>query len=152
MRIRKVEAGDLESLMALYRDLNVDDLAPTPERAREVWTQILAEESVRLLVGELDGALVASCVLVLVPNLTRGGRPYALIENVVTVAEHRKKGFATAILRHALEEAWARDCYKVMLLSGSRREETLAFYERAGFQRGVKTGFVAYPPIPKGAL
>jgi hypothetical protein len=32
-----------------------------------------------------------------------------------------------------------------MLLTGRKQEETLRFYERAGFQRGVKTGFVAKP-------
>lgn len=35
---------------------------------------------------------------------------------------------------------------QVMLATGSRKEETLRFYEKAGFLRGVKTGFIAYPP------
>ncbi|MEH2045727.1 hypothetical protein [Nostoc sp.] len=50
------------------------------------------------------------------------------------------------MLHYALALAWQQQCYKVMLLSGSKREETLKFYENAGFKRGVKTGFVALPP------
>ncbi len=37
--------------------------------------------------------MVATCTLVVIPNLTRGGTPYALIENVVTHTDHRNKGY-----------------------------------------------------------
>ena len=95
---------------------------------------------------ELDGALAGSCTLALIPNLTRGGRPYGIIENVVTRADLRGRGIGTALMRHALELCWAQGCYKVMLQTGRKDEEIMRFYEGAGFQRGVKTGFVAYPP------
>lgn len=98
------------------------------------------------MVAEADDRLISTCVLVIVPNLTRGARPYGLIENVVTHPSYRGRGIGTRLLQHALDSAWRRNCYKVMLLTGSRREETLRFYELAGFQRNVKTGFVAYPP------
>ena len=55
------------------------------------------------------------------------------------------RGLATVVLQAALREAWEHGCYKVMLATGSKRETTLHFYEQAGFIRGVKTGFVAYP-------
>ena len=35
-----------------------------------------------------------------------------------------------------------------MLLTGSKNESTLRFYEKTGFERGVKTGFVARPNTP----
>jgi hypothetical protein len=47
------------------------------------------------------------------------------------------------VLRAALDNARQAGCYKVMLATGSRREETLRFYEQAGFERGVKTFFQA---------
>ena len=30
-------------------------------------------------------------------------------------------------------------------MTGSKQPGTLAFYEKSGFERGVKTGFIAYP-------
>ena len=76
----------------------------------------------------------------IVPNLTRGGKPYALIENVVTHANWRKRGFGSAILAEAANRAWRHDCYKIMLMTGSNDPATLAFYEEAGFEQS-KTGF-----------
>jgi GNAT superfamily N-acetyltransferase len=146
IQFRSVRADELEALLELYTHLNPTD-APWPDEAtlQQVWHDFLADPKVRCLVGEVDNRLVASCTLVIIPNLTRGTRPYGLIENVVTHADYRQKGFGTRLLRHALQLAWEQNCYKVMLLSGRKEEETLRFYERAGFHRGIKTGFVAKP-------
>jgi GNAT superfamily N-acetyltransferase len=92
-------------------------------------------------VAEADGRLVSSCSLSIIPNLTRGGRPYAVIENVVTDADWRRRGLGRQVLAAATAQAWAAGCYKVMLATGSRREATLQFYEGAGFERGAKTYF-----------
>ena len=98
------------------------------------------------IVADLGGQLVATCVLAIIPNLTRGARPYAIIENVVTHKSYRRRGLGTAVLLHAVQAARSRNCYKIMLLTGSQRPETLRFYERVGFTRNVKTGFVM--PLP----
>lgn len=90
--------------------------------------------------GLSRSTLVASCTVIVIPNLTRGGRSYALLENVVTHAEYRNRGFGKAILNAAAERAWAEGCYKAMLMTGSKRPSTIAFYEAAGFEQ-TKTGF-----------
>ncbi len=51
-----------------------------------------------LIVCEVDGKIVASCVCVIIPNLTRNVRPYAFLENVVTKGDYRKKGYGTLIM------------------------------------------------------
>ena len=71
------------------------------------------------------------------------GRPFALIENVVTRREHRKRGYGRQLVKHAIEAARQQGCYRVTLMTGSRREETLRFYESAGLRRDTKTAFEA---------
>jgi GNAT superfamily N-acetyltransferase len=146
VHIRNARQDELKALLNLYQHLHAND-APLPEDStlQQAWSEILSDSKVHCLIADLDGEIVASCVLVIVPNLTRGARPYGLIENVVTHVSHRRKGIATQLLHYALQVAWGQNCYKVMLLTGSKREEIHQFYERASFNKGDKTGFVARP-------
>ncbi len=93
-----------------------------------------------ILVAEQDNHLAATCTLVVIPNLTRGAQPYALIENVVTDAGHRRTGLGRAVLEAAIERAWEAGCYKAMLMTGSKNPATLRFYAGVGFVQD-KTGF-----------
>ena len=97
-----------------------------------------------LIVAEEDGRIVSSCVCVVIPNLTRNVRPYAVIENVVTDVKYRGRGLASQCLRYARSAAETEGCYKIMLLTGARDESTLNFYRRAGFKSGEKTAFVQW--------
>jgi len=139
LNIRPAASDDLEKLLELYRHLTSDETCPLT-LAQENFAQFQQFEGSAILLGEIGGEPVTSCVLVVVPNLTRGGRPYALIENVVTHAGHRGKGYGKRILEAASNRAWERNCYKVMLMTGSKRASTLGFYESAGFEQS-KTGF-----------
>lgn len=141
--IRKIHVDELEQLLQLYTDLHKHD-APLErgEGLDKQWDRMLANPGMEIWVIESEGKLSASCTLVIVDNLTRGGRPYALIENVVTREDQRRRGFGHAVLRQAIESARAQGCYKVMLMTGAKREEVLQFYEGVGFVKGVKTGFI----------
>jgi ribosomal protein S18 acetylase RimI-like enzyme len=130
-------------VLNLYRHLNPDEPAPDPVRAATVWSALLMSKAATVIVAELDDMLVSSCVLIVTPNLTRGARPFAVIENVVTHADYRRRGFGRSVLDAALSTAWEAGCYKVMLATGSKSEATLRFYERVGFERGGKTFFQA---------
>lgn len=140
LKIRAAQDSDLGAVLDLYRHLHADDLEASREDLSRAWKETMNSPGVTLFVGDTDGEIVTSCVLAIVPNLTRGARPYGLIENVVTRADQRNEGLGSAILRHALEAAWEAGCYKVMLLTGSSRDSTLRFYEEAGFKRGIKMG------------
>ena len=128
------------SYLHLHEDRVPEDTAPF-ERA---WAQIMADDNHHIVVCELEGEIVSSCVCAVIPNLTRGARPYALIENVVTRADCRGRGFASACLNRAVEIARDANCYKVMLLTGAKEEATLNFYRRAGFNSADKTAFIRW--------
>ncbi len=95
--------------------------------------------------AEFEGEPAATCTLIVTPNLTRGGRPYALMENVVTRTHLHRRGLGRAVVQAAIDSAFAQGCYKVMLLSG-RPEEVMLFYESLGFSRARKTGFEIRAP------
>lgn len=88
----------------------------------------------------VENRLVASCVLHILPNLTRGGAPYALIENVVTDKDERRQGHGRRVIGAATGAAFAAGCYKVMLLTGRTDPGVHRFYESCGFIQS-KTGF-----------
>ena len=76
-----------------------------------------------LIVCEIDGKIVASCVCVIIPNLTRNVRPYAFVENVVTHGEYRKKGYATDCLNFAKKIAEEGDRSQGAIASVRAAEE-----------------------------
>jgi len=137
MTVRFATEADLPALLTLYADLHPDEAPLSLLEAGARLRQLSSYPRSGVLLA--DGG-VATCTLVVIPNITRGGAPYALIENVVTLAVHRKRGHGKAVLAAAIEAAWEAGCYKVMLLTGSKNPATLAFYESAGFTQN-KTGF-----------
>ncbi len=143
--VRHAENDDLKELLELYQHLHPGEPSPIVNaQLKDLWGQMLADQNMHILVAVADAGLVASCVLIVIHNLTRGPRPYGLIENVVTRASHRRRGYGRGVVEGALAIAWQNNCYKVMLMTGSNRG-TLQFYGRCGFVQGVKTGLVAYP-------
>lgn len=140
LSVRKATLSDLDALTALLAHLNPADLPCPPDVAKTAFASIEKLTGSAVLLGFADDVPVTSCTLFVLPNLTRGGDPYALIENVVTHADHRGKGFGKAILQAASAHAFENGCYKAMLLTGSQKLETLRFYEAAGFEQS-KTGF-----------
>lgn len=143
MQIRTLHRHDLDSLLSLYSHLHdSDDPPPGRPELEAVWAEALANPKCAYFGGFGNGELVSSCTILVVPNLTRGARPYALIENVVTHRDHRSKGFGRALLARALEFAWSHRCYKVMLMTGRKDEATRHFYQGAGFDGEAKRAFV----------
>lgn len=144
MNIRKAQSADLPQLLELYTHLHNNPVPPLDDRLAAVWREILSDKNQHIAVGVVGGTLVSSCVVVIVPNLTHDQRPYALIENVVTHAAYRGKGYASQLLQYAKDLAASRGCYKIMLMTGSKEESTWRFYEKAGYNRMDKTAFVQW--------
>lgn len=140
MMLRLATLDDLAQVVQLYRHLIPEEEPCDLRIAQASFAQLTQWPGSRIIVAERDGALLASCTLVVIPNLTRGGKPYGLIENVVTHADARRTGLGRQVLHFATEQAWDLGCYKVMLLTGADRPDNHAFYAAAGFEQS-KTGF-----------
>ena len=112
------------------------------EHLKMTWRAIMQDKNHHIIVKKLDGKIVSSCVCVIIPNLTRNIRPYAFIENVVTHSDYRGKGYATECLNYAKQIAENTNCYKMMLLTGSKKKEILNFYGNARYNSTDKTAFI----------
>jgi len=145
LTIRPAAPDDIAALHELYlRHLTQNP--PTEPQDLAKWAHLLntltADPNYNVLVCEVDGIIVSSVTVIVIPNLTHNMRPYALIENVVTHSAHRGCGYASALMAHASELAKNANCYKIMLLTGSKEPNTLLFYEHCGFNKNDKTGFI----------
>jgi len=145
MKTRLVQIDDYKQLINLLRQLKPKD-PQAPEIERRVFEEIIDSRNLDLIVAEKEGKLLGTCYLNIIPNLTAGGRPYAVIENVVTDSTHRNKGIGKAVLNWAIERAWQSNCYKVMLMSGRSDESVHGFYRSCGFDADEKKAYILRAP------
>jgi GNAT superfamily N-acetyltransferase len=139
LEVRAAAAGDLAELLALLSQLHEHE-APQPvtDELSSTFAEILAERSRALLVACRDGAIVGTLDLLVVANLTRGGRPWAGIENVVVDAVCRRQGIGRALLDVAADVAREAGCTKLQLVSHDRRGAAHGLYSRSGFTAPVR--------------
>ena len=143
---RVAHPEDLAGLLRLFEVSEVSPAAEPRSRAEEIWRETLARNGVTVFVVENGGTVLATCMLIAAPNLLRGGRQHAFLENVVTHPEHRGQGHGRAVVRAALEHAWAEDCHHVMMQSGRTDPRVHRFYRELGFQPNLRTAYVALRP------
>lgn len=137
MNIRKAKASDAEDLKVLYFE-HLTKFPPQEEQDMELWRKMLGkfeqDQNTYLLVLEVDNQVVASVQMAIIESLTHNVRPFAIVENVVTHADYRNRGYASALLAKATEIAKDKGCYKMSLETGSNKESTLNFYRKNGFE------------------
>ena len=137
--IRDAHEADLPRIVELLAQLSLDAPRewpdePLPASYLAAFEAIVADQRQRLLVVEAQGQIAGSAVLIIVPNLSHQGRPYAIIENIVIDTGARGAGYGEKLVRYAIEEARKAGCYKLSLTSNKRRPDAHRFYERLGFQ------------------
>lgn len=142
--IREIKATDFDSLMELYMQLHDNPMPDKTPEIMELWKRILEDKDHHIIVAEENGRIVSSCVCVIISNLTHNQQPYAFVENVITDETYRKRGLATECLNYAKKIAQNENCYKIMLLTGSKNESTLDFYRQAGYNSEDKTAFIQW--------
>jgi hypothetical protein len=99
MQVRRVIHSDLKQILDLYQHLNPSEvLVSHEEKIEQTWNEILNSPYIRFYVLEKDLRILSTCVMSIIPNLSRGCAPYGLVENVVTDKNFRRQGLATQFL------------------------------------------------------
>lgn len=137
MNIRKAKDSDAAALKILYFE-HLTRFPPQEKQDMALWMSKLSkfekDENMYLLVLETNDTVVASVQMAIIESLTHNVSPFAIVENVVTHADYRNRGYASALLAKATEIAKERGCYKMSLETGSNKESTLNFYRNNGFE------------------
>ena len=142
--ICEATTNDLEDLLRLYTHLHNNAMPVIDEEFRGMWKEIIEDPHHHIIIAREGEHIISSVVLIIIPNLTHNQRPYGLVENVITHPDYRKKGYAGACLDYGKELAKKAGCYKLMLMTGSKDDNTLHFYEQAGYNRNDKTAFIQW--------
>jgi len=140
---RAATDDDLPALLALYAELHPDDPRPADDAVHAAWRAITAQAGRTVLVAEDGGGVLGTVDCTVLPNLTRGTRPFMLVENVVVAAAARRRGVGSVLFDAVLALAERHGCYKVQLLSRATRDAAHQFYEAQGFAP-VAQGFRRY--------
>lgn len=144
MIIREIEREDFSELFELYTHLHEKTIPQNTDDLEKLIDDIMSDENYHIILCEVDGKIVSSVSCIVIKNLTRGLRPYALVENVVTDEKYRGRGYASACLEYAYNISKNAGCYKIFLMTGSKNESTLNFYKRAGYNDTDKTAFIRW--------
>lgn len=137
MSVRALTEADWPEAEGLYWELTRSGAVAGPE----AFAALLAHPGTTAYGAEGEGRIAAMATLHILPNMTYGGRPYGLVENVVTAARCRGQGHGRAVLGHLTATARDAGCYKLMLLTGTGRNAR-GFYEAAGFSADEKWGMM----------
>jgi len=141
MEYRIARKDDLQELLGLYKQLNPEEEPIDMEKAHSIWDATEKGGATRYFIAVDNTKIASACNITLVPNLTRNGKSFAIIENVITDNDYRRKGIGKKVIQNAVQYAKENNCYKVVLLSSAKRTESHRFYESIGFNGNSKKGF-----------
>lgn len=141
MEYRIATKNDLQNIITLNKQLNPDEQIIDYDKALIIWDSIEKTQIIQYFIAVNGNEIVSMCCISIIPNLTRKGRPYSIIENVITDIKHRRQGIGKNVVLSAVEYAKKSNCYKVLLLSSIKRVEAHKFYEAIGFNGNSKKGF-----------
>ena len=136
--IRRATREDVAEIVRLLAD---DELGRTRERFEEplprvyhdAFDEIDRDPNNELVVGVLDGEVVATLQLTVVPHIARMGSRRAIVEAVRVDSRLRGRRLGERLFAWAIERARERGCAILQLTTDKRRPDAHRFYERLGF-------------------
>ena len=147
--IRTATEDDIPRILELYKELVTSTApveigrAPSLDDYRRIYEQIQAMPGHELIIAEEGDEIIGTMVLIIVPNLSHSGLPWATVENVVTDQRFQRRGIGRLMMEYAISRARETRCYKLQLSSSKTRDEAHQFYESLGFEASAH-GFRLY--------
>lgn len=138
VEFRFATIDDLSSMVEL---LNEDILGSQRERIdtesrtryESAFHAIQEQEGNQILLGVLNGEIVAMLQLTFIPGLAHQGGRRAQIEAVRVKGMVRGQGIGKLLFEKAIEMSTQAGCVMVQLTTDRRREDAIRFYESMGF-------------------
>jgi ribosomal protein S18 acetylase RimI-like enzyme len=135
---RSARREDLRAILELLNDGKVANILeriedPLPKVYDDAFAAIEADPNQRLIVGEIDGLIVASLQLTFIPGIAHQGAWRAQVEAVRVAPELRGQKIGEAIMRHVVALARERGCALIQLTTNKARDDAHRFYRRLGF-------------------
>ncbi|WP_375001632.1 GNAT family N-acetyltransferase [Aeromicrobium sp. CTD01-1L150] len=134
--VREATDTDLSRILELTRQDSMhyfDEPETVTAGQRAAFAEITADPNQDLLVGEVDGRVVATCQLTWMRMLAADGGLYCQVEAVRTEASLRGRGIGAALMAHVEAEARRRGVARMQLTSNSERADAHRFYQRLGY-------------------
>jgi ribosomal protein S18 acetylase RimI-like enzyme len=136
--LRRATAADLPAIVAMLADdalgaKREDTSMPLAEGYARAFAAIEADPNQMLVVGEIDGAVVATMQLSFLPGLSHQGAWRGQIEAVRVAGNRRSEGIGATMIDWAIAQCRARGCRQVQLTTDRSRADAHRFYERLGF-------------------
>ena len=140
LNFRRAALNDLRAIICLlasdflgqHRE-RVED--PLPESYLKAFREIDADQNQELIVAELDGEIVGTLQLIIIPSLSYQGGKRSSVESVRVDAKLRGQGIGREMMLWAIERAKEKDCISMQLTSHGERTEAHRFYEQLGFSK-----------------
>jgi GNAT superfamily N-acetyltransferase len=146
--VREAKNADIPRILELYRQLamnpeELEAIEAEPEFGKKMFQEITDLKGYHLLVAEVNGEVVGTTVLVILPGLAHGISRWGVVEFMVVDESHRSQGIGQALMDYAAELARGAGCYKIMLGSNKKRTDAHRFYRSAGYE-ATHEGFTRY--------
>jgi GNAT superfamily N-acetyltransferase len=136
MIIREARADDLEPVVGLLREDVIREIDESEEPASSyaaAFAEICADAHQDLLVGEVEGEVVATAQLTWVRHLTYVGGLMCVVESVRVRSDLRGRGLGRELIEDVIVRARARGAVRVELTTNAQRTRAQEFYRGLGF-------------------
>lgn len=142
--IRRARRDDVAAIVAMLAD---DHLGSARERIEDplplsyfsAFEAVDRAPNIQLVVAENGSGEVVGCLqLCILPGLSSQGASRALIEDVRVASHCRSQGIGEQMVRWAIDEARAKNCKLVELITHNTRVDAQRFYVKLGFQQNHK--------------